>query len=167
MDIKFKVRWSPTVKSITAFITILVIICEAVLIIEGAVKNWILALTALLIAVCAIYFMMMAPTSIVLTNRQVILQKLIGKIAINYDDIRSIQSCPFSHSENRRLLGSGGYCGYTGVFYHKNVGQYHSFIGDKNQAFLIETKSGKKYLFSCNDYQKVIELVSERIMQNQ
>ena len=62
-----------------------------------------------------------------------------------------------------RIFGSAGFFGYIGIFYNKRIGKYTSFVGDTHQCFLVTTKSGRKYAFSCESPDEVITQVTANL----
>ena len=58
-----------------------------------------------------------------------------------------------------RLMGNGGFLGYTGLFRNKELGKYTAFVGNYNQAFYIRTKSGKIYVTSSEQREEIIRQI--------
>jgi len=155
MNTKVNVRWSNQVKFITVLVTILLISTEVGLIYNGAS-----GLIIISIALVFFVFMLSAPLSITLSDSKLILNKVFGKITINYSQIYLVK--PYNPaSGDIRVFGSGGFGGYVGIFSNQEIGQYFSYVGDPKQAFLIRTKNGKNYVFSCENMAFIIETVKK------
>ncbi|MCM1355383.1 MAG: PH domain-containing protein [Staphylococcus sp.] len=63
----------------------------------------------------------------------------------------------------RRLLGGGGFIGYWGWFTSPAIGRYFAYVGNWNESFLVELKSGRKYVISCNNHDKIVEAINRQI----
>jgi hypothetical protein len=150
-----KVRWSVPVKLITLILVILIVCAEYALIVNDKIILPVaLPLSLLLIAIYA-------PLSMSLNQSELVLKKVIGKIRIPYHQIVTIE--PFKFTNDIRIFGSGGFCGYIGIFSNSEKGRYFSCIGKVKQSFFIVTKSGKKYAFSCENAPFVIETIKKLI----
>ena len=106
-------------------------------------------------------FLVNAPLSVTLSEKTFTLKKLVGSLSIDYDQISAIM--PYKFGCDIRLFGSGGLGGYIGLFSGKEIGKYVAFAGDTEQAYCIFLKNGKKYVFSCEDYESVIAFINKRI----
>jgi hypothetical protein len=43
------------------------------------------------------------------------------------------------------------------------IGNYEAYVGDYKQAFLIETKAGKKYVLSCENRDLAMEIINKAV----
>ncbi len=158
--IKKRITWSKTVKIITISTTVLLIIAEYMLLtaptVNGSLAIYIPAIIALIILISG----SQTPRSITLTDSRLVLQKLYGQIILPYNQIEEIK--PFGFKHPIRVFGSGGFCGYIGLFHKRGFGFFTSFVGNESQTFYIRMKSGKKYVFSCEDYESIIEKIAEK-----
>jgi len=156
--IKKRITWSKTVKTITISTTVLLIIAEYMLLtaptVNGSFAIYIPAIIALIILISG----SQAPRSITLNDSKLVLQKLYGQITLPYNQIEEIK--PFSFKHPIRVFGSGGFCGYIGLFHKRGFGFFTSFVGDESQTFYIRMKNRKKYVFSCEDYESIIERIA-------
>jgi len=150
-----KVRWSITVWLITLVFIIVIAYTEYFMVANDKII-WPIVI-ALVLLFCVAY----APLSISLNHSELVLKKIIGKISIPYHQIEIIE--PFTFTNDVRIFGSGGVCGYIGIFSNDEKGRYYSYIGEVKQAFFIVTKSGKKYAFSCENAPFVIETIKKNI----
>ena len=159
---KQKVTWSITVKLITLSVGIVILFAEYSLILYIQ-QNWFSIYTLLTLAVFLIflYFILGSPRYIILTDREVILQKLCGSVAIKYTNITYVDDYKYDKSDVRRI-GSGGFCGYIGKFSNAKIGNYTSFVCNYNQAFLIQTNQGENYVFSCENKDSVISVIKNK-----
>lgn len=96
-------------------------------------------------------------------NNSLILNKLIGKKVFYFDQIKQISSYK-PDSSDIRLFGSGGFFGFIGKFKNAKINTYQSYVGDFNQAILIQTKDEQNFVISCEDYLSVINLVKSKII---
>ena len=163
MEIKAFVKWSNFVKGITLFIVFVILIAEYYLVIKFMKSmDIILLFVIIMIPLILIYYILQTPISIMLTRDRILLKKIIGKIEIFYDHIQDIESYKPEITEIR-VGGSGGFFGHTGSFNNPTIGFYKSYVGNFNQAFLIRTKEGKQYVFSCENNDSVINSLKERL----
>ncbi|MDR1624398.1 MAG: PH domain-containing protein [Tannerellaceae bacterium] len=161
MNTKINIRWSKQTIFITVIVAVILIFAEVALIniyIGGGNSSALFAI--ILIASLFLAFMLSAPLSIALNDSQLVLRKVLGKIVINYSQISSVKLYT-PESGDIRIFGSGGFCGYIGIFSSRKIGKYLSYVGDPKQAFLIRTKSGKNYVFSCENVAFVIEIINK------
>lgn len=63
----------------------------------------------------------------------------------------------------RRLLGSGGYMGYWGLYRDGELGNYTAYYGRGSDCFLIRMKNGDKFLLGCDTPKEMTDFISERI----
>lgn len=165
---KQKVKFSNTVKVITSGILLMFLFLCGI-----GVKNCIQEGTILLPEVlgisvvllstlCTIYFM---PRYVELTDDNVLVSHCVGyKVEIPVENISSVDVCDdFSHYKTLRTLGSGGFFGFLGRYYSPKHGRFTSFIGSSRDSFFVTLHSGKLYLFSCENREKLIELLNQRI----
>ena len=65
-----------------------------------------------------------------------------------------------------RLFGSGGWAGYFGTFFYRNVGKVSVFATDRKKLILLRTKDDRQILVSPEDtegFLKALKLPKERI----
>lgn len=163
MNIKKNVRWSKSVRTITFFVTVAVIVALAILCFEALSTQWgaLILLTIIVIMTIFIYYTIKGPVSVEVKDGRLILNKIVGKLIIPLDGIES--ATLYSRDKpDMRLVGSGGFCGYLGLFYNKQTGRYSSYVGDYSQAFLIILKNGKKYVLSSQDSDAVVAAINEK-----
>ncbi len=118
---------------------------------------------AVVIAIMAftiLYVYLISPKAIELNDTSLIMHKVVGKIIIPLEDIKEIR--PYDQS-GLRLFGSGGLFGSIGLFTNNDIGRHYEYVGDFSEAFLVVLNSGKKYVFSCENSDKVIEQVRSNI----
>ncbi len=157
MEKVINISWSSQVKLITVGTLIFLAILFYYLISNGYLRASVLtpAVLILIIGVLA-YFAMQAPMSIKLTESKIIINKLLGSIEIAYTDIKTMGEYSFDQGDIR-IMGSGGFFGYTGSFKNKTFGNYSAYVGNTQQAFFIQTKKGKYFVISCDKREEVLE----------
>ncbi len=162
METTFNVRLCLPAKIITTAASLLIIGAEYSLYQSYVAKG---SFVELIIMICllllTLLFLVNAPLSITLSEKTFTLKKLVGSLSIDYDQISAIM--PYKFGCDIRLFGSGGFGGYIGLFSGKEIGKYVAFAGDTEQAYCIFLKNGKKYVFSCEDYESVIAFINKRI----
>lgn len=159
---KQKVNWSTSVILTTLVIGAVIIFAEYSLI-QSISKNLYSLYTLVVLAVFLIflYFILQSPRYIILTDTEIILNKLYGNIIIKQCDIKLIEDYKTDKSDIRRI-GSGGFCGYIGKFSNAKIGNYTSYVCNDEQSFLIQTNQGKNYVFSCENKEQVINMLKNK-----
>ncbi|MDR2685053.1 MAG: PH domain-containing protein [Prevotellaceae bacterium] len=160
---KFNVKWSWKVKIITIIVAIIMINAEILLINSICTNNNIWRIAIIILIAFAFGFILIAPVSIQVKGNRILLKRVLGKIIVYFDNIESITHYKFS-KHDIRVFGSGGYGGYLGIFSNAQIGKYSVYVGDFSQAFLIQLKNGKNYVFSCENRDFVIETVKKHIL---
>ncbi|MDR3218418.1 MAG: PH domain-containing protein [Dysgonamonadaceae bacterium] len=163
MNTKLNIKWGIWVKMIT-FVSLLLISFAEYYTIRLLFQSidWITLAVAVIIPVVILYFAMESPVSIEIDNSKFILNKIRGKLMIDFDQISRIELYRPDASE-LRYFGSGGVFGFVGRFHNANIGKYKSYVGDWKQAFLIQTKTGENYVFSCDRRNFVVETIKKLI----
>ncbi|MDR0830565.1 MAG: PH domain-containing protein [Prevotellaceae bacterium] len=159
----FNVKWSLTVKIVTVVVAIIMIGAE-ILLINSIYSDHNSGRIAIIFLIAfALGFVFIAPVSIQITEGHILLKRVLGKIVIYFDNIESITPHKFSKYDIR-VFGSGGYGGYLGIFSNAQIGKYSTYVGDFSQAFLVQLKNGKNYVFSCENRDLVIETINNKIL---
>jgi hypothetical protein len=158
MYAKINIRWSEQARLITAICAVILIFAEVVLIDRYTAGGGPDLLVIIIIPLLLSVFILSAPLSITLYDSKLVLKKVFGRITVRYSQISSVRLYT-PGSGDVRVFGSGGFCGYVGVFSNRKIGRYYSYVGDPKQAFLIRTKSGINYVFSCENVELVIETI--------
>lgn len=109
-----------------------------------------------------VYFALQAPMSIKLTESKIVIRKLVGTVEIAYGEIVKAGEYGFDQGDVR-VMGSGGFFGYTGSFKNKVLGAYTAYVGDLRQAFFIQTKEGKCFVVSCDKRGDVLARIKEEM----
>lgn len=162
MEKVINISWSNQVKLITGGTLIFLVILFYYLISNGYLRVSVLTSTVLILTIgVLIYFAIQAPMSIKLTESKIIINKLIGTVEIAYTDIKEVGEYGFDQNDIR-VMGSGGFFGYTGSFKNKVFGNYMAYVGDTRQAFFIHTKEGKYFVISCDKREEVINRLSDQ-----
>jgi hypothetical protein len=165
MNIKANVKWGMAVKIITIISLLLIIVAEYYLIRSFfSSMDWIMLFIAIVIPGVILYFAFETPVFVELTEIHFILHKLKGRVTIHFNQISDIKKYKPDSSE-MRFCGSGGIFGFVGKFNNASIGKYQSYVGDYAQAFLIQTKDGKKYVFSCENSDLIITKIKNELMK--
>lgn len=79
-----------------------------------------------------------------------------------YSDISKIDFC-YPSAGGIRICGSGGFFGYWGYFQDNIIGYYFGYYGDRSQCVLIRLNSGKQYVVSCTECDKMVEYLRTKM----
>lgn len=152
----FKVNWDSSVWATTTIVTALLFCVSAMAcVLAGGVWGWLVAVVFIGIGVvCA----SMAPVKVRITSNGITLFKIIGSKRFPYSAIQDISLIDLGAGVNVRLFGSGGFFGYTGWFYNKRIGRYMAYIGSMPRTVLITLDNDKKYIISCRQPDRMVEI---------
>lgn len=124
---------------------------------------------SLFIILAALYC---APLSISASDELVEVHSVIGKRKIQIKGIESVELFRPSVGSFRiytyRLLASGGYMGYWGLFRESDIGQYMAFYGKASQCFMITMKNGDKFVLGCHNPKEMVDYINstKELIQN-
>ncbi|MDR0233127.1 MAG: PH domain-containing protein [Dysgonamonadaceae bacterium] len=160
---KINVKWGTPVKFITLIVCAIVIAAEYYLITSLLLSfDWSVLIASCIMPLIFLYFLLESPKFLEVNKTDIIVHKWKGKLTINYEQISKIEPYKPDYTDIRRI-GSGGVFGFIGKFSNSTIGNYQSYVGDNKQAFLIETKEGKKYVLSCENRDLVINMIKKQM----
>ncbi len=162
MENVFNISWSNTVKIISWAISFLMVGIGYLTVVKSSSSNALPLGIFLLILALTGYFVLQAPMSLKVSEDKLIICKLVGTKEIPFPEIEKIELYEDYHSDIR-LMGNGGFLGYTGVFRNKELGKYTAYVGNYSQAFYIRTKNGKMYVTSCEHREEVIRRIRQKL----
>ena len=131
-------------------------------VVKSSSSNALLMGIFLLILALTGYFVTQAPMSLKVSEDRLIICKLAGTKEIPFSEIEKIEPYKDYHSDIR-LMGNGGFLGYTGLFRNKELGKYTAYVGNYSQAFYIRTKNRKMYVTSCEHREEVIRRIRQKL----
>ena len=169
-DKRYTVNWSRSVKALTITLSIIFVLTELFLLIasfnftdDWHDRAWCLFTFIVILSVSA-YTMALTPLSISLTPAELILYRPIGKKKFPIDCIQHIDV--YNEEAGIRIFGSGGFWGFVGLFYSKQLGKHSAYVGDYHEAFYIILNSGKKVVLSCENRDFIISSITEHNAPN-
>lgn len=62
-----------------------------------------------------------------------------------------------------RIIGSGGFMGYWGLFKEGDIGRYRAFYGKASDCFLIRMKNGDKYVLGCESPAPMVDYINSHL----
>lgn len=160
----YKMSMSPTVRVVTWISSVLillgVVVCAytATVVESGAWVFWLIAAVLLLVP---LYFALRCPRSITLDEKGVSVRQVMGSLAIPYQDIRQVDG--LSRYNGLRLCASGGFFGFTGLFWSSELGKHTVMAGNLKSPFLVVLRSGKKYVLNCDHSDQVLRSLRQRV----
>ncbi len=152
----FRVNWDSKVW-ITTVSLLCLLIAAIVLILAIDMHGWQWVLAVPFMAAIA-YCVMKAPIKVRITSTGIELFKIFGKISFPYYRIREISLANIDSDMNLRIWGSGGFFGYTGLFFNKRIGRFRAYMGSIPRAVLIVLENDRKYVISCLQPDKFVEI---------
>jgi len=109
-----------------------------------------------------IYAFFNSPLLLELSDTQIIVHTRKKNKCIEYTDISSIEIY-YPVKWEIMTFGIGGLFGFFGHFKNSKIGEYEAFVGDFNQAILIQMKDNKKYVISCKTRKLVMRRINQKI----
>ena len=158
VSMKARVRYSSFCWWLTGIITaVLVGLC--VLTVNEIAVFCLMLLMALCVVVAGLLF---GPVAIEANTENVIIRCALRRKLIPVSDIESVKL--FQPTMGAiRICGSGGYMGYWGTFREGDIGKYHAYYGKASDCFLVNLKSGKKYLLGCENPKAIVDYINSLI----
>lgn len=104
---------------------------------------------------CALFY---TPVSVSLEDGLLTVRRPIRSRRISVEEIASIKMCAPSMGA-KTICGSGGFLGYWGRFYEKDLGKYFAYHGKASDCFLITLHDGRRYMLGCRNAADVVEAV--------
>ncbi len=105
------------------------------------------------------------PLSISVSDSAIEVHRSLATRRIPLADVRRVILCPPTMGE-RRLCGSGGFCGYWGWFSQRDIGRYFAYYGKASDCFLVELRNGRKYLLGCENAPAMVEAIKARMARS-
>ena len=158
---KQKVALSTYCKIITVITLAVIITIFVVLYYRTASDFYCWTLLGVICVLC-VSALVYSPQSVQLSNEAIIVNTPIRHKAIRLYEVSSVGLCSPTMSE-KRIFGSGGFCGYWGYFYEPSIGRYFAYYGKASDCFLVTLKSGKKYLLGCENASIMVTAINERL----
>lgn len=103
-----------------------------------------------------------APLSVTADDRSLSVRSPLKRHSLPMADIEEIQLCPPTMGAIR-LVGSGGFMGYWGIFREGDVGTYTAYYGKASDCFLVRMKNGNRYLIGCENPGEMVEEVKRKM----
>lgn len=64
-----------------------------------------------------------------------------------------------------RIIGTGGFMGYWGIYKEGDVGRYYAFYGKSSDCFLVRMKNGDKYVLGCKEPETMVDYIESQIKE--
>ena len=112
------------------------------------------------IVFCYLY----SPIKYELTDRQLIINRPVKNITINFTDISEVRSIDSSElSGTIRTFGVGGLFGYFGKYYNSTVGKMNWYTTQMRNRILIQMNTCEKIIISPDDLSMLDKLLEKII----
>ena len=155
---KSKVQLSKYAFNLTLIINVVLIGCCVAMFNETPGFWIVLGILILLLFFGFLY----GPTQIIANPDHVIVKTYLCQRKILVSDIESVELFQPTMG-SIRLLGSGGYCGYWGIFREGDIGRYAGYYGKSSDCFLIRMKNGDKYVLGCQNPKEMVKYIQSQI----
>ncbi len=87
-----------------------------------------------------------APKEVILEKNAVVIKRVLGQVVIPYGKIREVSFFEKLNWKSIRIFGSGGLCGWFGLFHVPDVGEVWIYARRRRDLVLI--KADKNYLIA-------------------
>ncbi len=151
---KSKVRYSKGASTLTILVTGLILaICIA-----SAGNPPALLTVAAVFLVLIVSALMYGAVYLRTTDTDIILGSPLKKRRIPLSNVASVEL--FRPTMGAvRVLGSGGFMGYWGIFKEGDIGRYYAFYGKASDCFLVRMKNGDKYVLGCENPGEMMDYI--------
>lgn len=145
------------------YVTVITVVCCLVFVIAACVADdmhipIILFACIGIVMLSALYY---SPMSVTMDRRNITIRRMLTSKRIPMAEVVGVRL--FQRSLDVRICGSGGFFGYYGWFRNRDHGKYFAYIGKWKDTFLIELKSGRKYVVSCNQPEVIVKCIMDCI----
>ena len=120
---------------------------------------WLLAAMILTLCLSALIYM---PLSVSVDDKALTVSRPLWHKSIPLAEIASVRLFQPTMGE-RRIIGSGGWFGYWGRFYDREVGRYFAYYGKSSDCFLVRLRNGRQYVIGCQNPQAIVDEVNRHI----
>lgn len=155
---KSKVRLS-RYSLVVTFVILVALFVGCILTVRDKIPFLILLSMYLILIVTGLIY---APVSICADTETIVLKSILRRRRLLLRDVESVQM--FSPTMGAiRIIGSGGFMGYWGIFKEGDIGRYMAFYGKASDCFLVRLKNGDKYVLGCENPQAMADYIQSRL----
>lgn len=122
---------------------------------------WILWATIVVLVAFTLFYM---PLYIALDSDRLTIIRPLKSKSIPLPEIEEVKACNPTMGA-KRILGSGGWFGWYGLFREDDLGKYFAYYGKASDCFLVTLKDGRKYMFGCQDSPEVLSVLTQKMKQ--
>ena len=160
MKIKSFFQWDLLISIITIVFNVLFVLC-----VWDAFQTDVLAFE--IISLCFIIVpVLFLPIRLIVTDQELRIIRLCGRVKINASDIKScmiIKDSDEFFNNGIRRFGSGGMYGVLGHFKHNRLGKMRCFVTHREQCFLVKTKSNRIFVISSPKREIIVTSINNVI----
>ena len=155
---KSKITYSRFATLLTAIISVALFVgCIAT--VSDEPSFFTLLVVYLVLFITALFF---GPLYIKADSSHIVLGSIVRRKKIAMRDVESVERFqPIMGAV--RILGSGGFMGYWGLFSEGDIGRYYAFYGKSSDCILVRMKNGDKYVLGCNQPDKMADFIKSQI----
>lgn len=155
---KSKVRLS-RYSLVVTFVILVALFIACILTVRDKIPFLILLSMYLILIVTGLIY---APVSICADTETIVLKSILRRRKLLLRDVESVQM--FSPTMGAiRIIGSGGFMGYWGIFKEGDIGRYMAFYGKASDCFLLRLNNGDKYVLGCENPQAMADYIQSRL----
>lgn len=147
---KINIVTTALVLGVTALIIPLIFSCSS--------REIIIAITILLLV---LFFIGLSPLYLKADKEKLIIKRIAGNVSIPYETIQSIEILRNFSLWQALRIGSAGFFGYTGIWYHRKIGWFILYATE-NKSFVFVKTNDKKYVIGCREPEQFISYVEKK-----
>ena len=166
---RFGMRWSPLTWIVTIAVIVLVV-AVAVVILWKAIHvgpevggiRVLLVLVGFLPAVSLAILALFAPRAYEVDPDAITVKRIVGNVVIRRVDVREIRRIESRGIGSAlRLFACGGFFGWFGLFYSRQIGRFWAYTGNQADLVLITQADGTKVVISPYPPEAFLEAIRE------
>jgi hypothetical protein len=151
---RFAARWSVSTWIITSAVIVLLACVAGTMIWSAAhetrtVLAWALVAGVMLLSILVLVTLLFAPTGYVVSDDAVVFRRIGGNVVIRLEQVREVRPI---HSREigfvLRVFGSGGFFGWFGQFYGRQLGFFTAYCSNTKGLVLITLTNGSRMIIS-------------------
>lgn len=158
--LEFRLHWSWEVRIITR-ITLLVLLFTLYYIMQSQQSIITKTTISLFLLALALWSVHYSPRYLIIHRNYIEFKQWGRRLTIPLESVTEIAEVAPTIIRSAYGLGSSGFCGFMGKYYHRSLGGFTLFATDRSSLLLLSTFS-KKYVVSCPDPQQVIRLLQQK-----
>lgn len=155
---KSKISFSRYSTILTIVLNTILIVCCILSFEEKPIFYSILSIFVILFVAGLLY----APLSIKTDSKYITIASALRSHKISIDNVADVELFQPTMGAYR-ILASGGYMGYWGIFKEGDIGRYVAYYGKASDCFIVRMTNGDKYVLGCDKPSAMVDYIKTQI----